>query len=814
MEVELNLNPVFSQDELMQLNSILVLLPTSDEHKQKIKQFIDTLFEREKLLSQKVFELTETFATAALSETTTISDIKKQNAKYQIDIKKAWNLLEIAHQKEMEQTQQISVLTFKIDTIMSSGNDLQLLTLSQDNKELKQDKNDLNEQVRQLQKDKGEIVNKLSKNEENTQILNSKCSQMENDFYNLQQMLNQAEISLGIKDDELTNFKAQSEYKEVELKSRNELITYLKEELKNVEKGLEEERKLKDFTFKELELANTTLKKLESQVKALKKERIEGEAKLKMIEFEMKTQEKDYEVLSLDKQNSDRLKDGLVRKMQGVESKKAELKALLDLKDDSIFNLEREIVCLREETDATREENRQLKNLNDKLKESNSELQVKNSNGLYNLKQLEIDIISHKKANKTFQEEAIKMRKIIEALEHEQCDFQTRIHTKDKSIKDLDQEILGLKEELYEQTQQTIELKKKFSNHQNLYEQTRSDRNRYAKDVMDVNSELKDSRVKLEAMTHQILQLEQQLQSKNESSTKNHFSVLKISKEKEHLIEEIDLLTRQSKISKCKIEELKSDNIQLSQNSNDYCEEIQKYQLKIDDLNRKNESQQQLIEKKSGKIDEEVAKVERLQGQLDRSTKDMREIDFKNKSLNDEVKHYQKKIRLIELHGKNVFKFQQEVIELKKQLLDEQIRGKALQEEMDRPQNIHHWRSIQAVDPDRYSLMEKVADLQRKLIKKDDEILKVQNSLSVTKNLNDDLNRILSRVPSTDIIMEIESLKSTSSKKTSQIQALESEIKMYRDCIGNKSKEIELLKTKLNESKSSLPKKIRMVNIK
>ena len=803
MEEEFNLSPIFNQEDLLQLHSLLVLLPASDGIKQKINQSIDSLVQREASLSQKVFQLLDSAALGAFEENNLDSaELQRKNAKMASDLKKAWNLLELSHQKEVEQNTIITDLSKKIDNMMSNGNDLQLLTYSQENKELKLERNDFAEQARQSFKDKAELTIKLKKMDELLQTLMSKDSQRENDMINMRNQLTQAEYSIMSKDDELLNLKGQSDYKDVEIKSKNELISYLKEEVKKIEKILDEERKLKDITFKDLEVSNSTVKKLESQVKALKKERSEMESKAKIVEFEMKTQEKDYEQLALDKLATDRIKDGLSRKIQHFESKRLEMKLQLDTRESHLFNIERELVGVNDEIKRLTEDNKMYTHSNEKLKSINVDLQDKIALLQDTLHQNELDISTQKKSSKTFQEEAIKMRSLIEAFENQKDDYELRLSSKQKQATSLTESVHQLKSELWEQSQKTGEFKHKLSTQQNLYEQARSDRNRYAKDVMDSSAELKDSQVKFEAMTHQINQLEQQIHMKNELSTKEHFTTLKLAKDKDLLVNDMDIVLKQSKILKDKIEELKAENRMISQTSNNYCDESAKTQNKLNDYIRKTEVQQQLIEKKTDIVLSNAGVIERLENLNNKSQALLNDNEVELKSLKEELKTRSKKIRLMELHGMNTTKLQQEIIELKKGVLFEQLRNKALEDEMSRPQNIHRWRSIKAVDPDKYLLMEKVADLQRRTFKKDDEILKRDEEVDRLNKLNVELNKVLGKVPAADIVNQVEILKSTVQQRTDAVRALESEVKMYRGDLELKIANIDELKKLVAELKT------------
>lgn len=55
----------------------------------------------------------------------------------------------------------------------------------------------------------------------------------------------------------------------------------------------------------------------------------------------------------------------------------------------------------------------------------------------------------------------------------------------------------------------------------------------------------------------------------------------------------------------------------------------------------------------------------------------------------------------------------QEVLQLNRDLTQERVRGKALEEEMTTPMNIHRWRKLAGNDPDKIDLIEKIHTLQK-----------------------------------------------------------------------------------------------------
>ena len=66
--------------------------------------------------------------------------------------------------------------------------------------------------------------------------------------------------------------------------------------------------------------------------------------------------------------------------------------------------------------------------------------------------------------------------------------------------------------------------------------------------------------------------------------------------------------------------------------------------------------------------------------------------------------------------------YRHELNYVQRELLREQIRCKALEEELENPMNIHRWRKLEGSDPSTYEMVQKIHTLQRRLIQKTEEV--------------------------------------------------------------------------------------------
>lgn len=72
----------------------------------------------------------------------------------------------------------------------------------------------------------------------------------------------------------------------------------------------------------------------------------------------------------------------------------------------------------------------------------------------------------------------------------------------------------------------------------------------------------------------------------------------------------------------------------------------------------------------------------------------------------------------------------EQVHHLQKKLLEEQVKVKALSEELENPQNVHRWRRLEGTDPETYELLKKIQNLQKRLIAKTEEVVEKELRLN------------------------------------------------------------------------------------
>lgn len=110
----------------------------------------------------------------------------------------------------------------------------------------------------------------------------------------------------------------------------------------------------------------------------------------------------------------------------------------------------------------------------------------------------------------------------------------------------------------------------------------------------------------------------------------------------------------------------------------------------------------------------------------------------------------------------------------------EQYKVTALAEEIDRPIFIHRWRRLEGSDPKRFALIQKIQTLQKRLVKKSEEVVMKQSVIKEQEKLYVELKNVLARQPGPEIIDQLSIYQKNLRAKQQQYKKMENELEIYR----------------------------------
>jgi len=151
--------------------------------------------------------------------------------------------------------------------------------------------------------------------------------------------------------------------------------------------------------------------------------------------------------------------------------------------------------------------------------------------------------------------------------------------------------------------------------------------------------------------------------------------------------------------------------------------------------------------------------------------------------------------------AENIEDHKKEVYHLQRELLQERTKVKALSEELENPMNVHRWRKLEGSDPAMYELIQKVRTLQKRLIKKTEEVVAKDTEIQEKERLHRELTGILEKQPGPEVMEQLEMYQDNLAAKVNQMKAMQSELKTYQAQVGDYKDEIDRLTRELQEVK-------------
>ncbi|XP_063291113.1 cilia- and flagella-associated protein 58 [Pelobates fuscus] len=780
---------------------------------EKLHGVLKKSYENEKRLMAKCRELNaEIVANSAkvvtalkLSEEdqSTIASLKKE-------IEKAWKMVDAAYEKEQNAKETISLLKEEINNLTKLVEQGSGFAMGQEHS-----LNDLLNMKEDLTKERDQLLSEVVQLRENLMVASQQQQEAEKAKEETEQNIAELQQEIQMRQNEasresrkkekmekdLKNANIDLENKQTELKTFQQTLQKNKDELLRLEQQIKEHKIQNERVGKELEQFQVKNSKLqqENEQHNVINEQIMQENQQKSVDLKVKEDEGIQMRQEISKITKAR--EALQRKCRQVEQQKYEVEQQRETLKNQIIGVERELELAKKQTELDKKAMDELVRERDILN--------KNLLKAAGATEKQINLVKiHEQSKKNLEEEiqnykdeAQKQRKIIYQLEKERDRYINE-------ASDLTQKVLQHMEDIKVREMQIFDYKKKIAEaetklkqQQNLYEAVRSDRNLYSKNLIEAQDEITEMKRKLKIMNHQVDQLKEEISSKEASLVKVQLDHQRLEKEKEALKAELQRMVQQSIEAKQFIENQEAEERKLLKiiaeadadrirQKKELDQVISERDILGTQLVRRNDELALLYEKI--KIHESI--LNKGESQYKQRVEDIRLLKLEIKKLRREKGILTKTVT-------NVDDLRREVYRMQRELLKERTRCRALEEELEKPMNVHRWRKLEASDPSTYELIQKIQTLQKRLISKTEEVVEKELLLQEKEKLYVELKHILARQPGPEAAEQLQIYQQTLRKKTKQLKALSSEIHMYESQTEEYRHEIERLANELQDIK-------------
>ena len=188
------------------------------------------------------------------------------------------------------------------------------------------------------------------------------------------------------------------------------------------------------------------------------------------------------------------------------------------------------------------------------------------------------------------------------------------------------------------------------------------------------------------------------------------------------------------------------------------------------------------------------SKLARGEVQYQERLEDIRLLKFK-------IGDHKAELRIVKSQAAQIPDLRKEVYNLQNMVIEEKLQVKALSEELENPLNIHRWRKLEGTDPDTWEMLQKIQTLQKRLIKKTEEVVEKDVIIQEKEKLYVELKNLLARQPGPEVAEQLSIYQQNLKEKTSQMKAMAAELNMYEAQVNEYKYEIERLTRELQDMK-------------
>lgn len=138
---------------------------------------------------------------------------------------------------------------------------------------------------------------------------------------------------------------------------------------------------------------------------------------------------------------------------------------------------------------------------------------------------------------------------------------------------------------------------------------------------------------------------------------------------------------------------------------------------------------------------------------------------------------------------------------LQNDLVQEQTRVRALSEELEDPNNRHRWRHLYGEDPSPAELLKTIKQLQRRLIKKTEDIVNTKKEIADLKKQMESTQKLMSEQPSPEMLHQLKQLQLKVKQKDRQLKAMAAELNTQQSKLAEYQGQYEVLNKELADTR-------------
>lgn len=355
--------------------------------------------------------------------------------------------------------------------------------------------------------------------------------------------------------------------------------------------------------------------------------------------------------------------------------------------------------------------------------------------------------------------------------------------------------------EIQEMKKEIRELESKLKEEEQVSNRLCAERGKSSRELIEVQKENEIMKNENSVLTMEFKNLRNELSLKEESLVRTHFDQRKeitkneqvnntVSLFKRHMTERDNLLQKQDlEINRLNSSLKRMDEDVLNQKK-EYDQLINERDILSAQLIRRNDELALLYEK----VKIQTNTLKKGEVQYKERLEDLRHLKIKLQDVQRELDSI--KGGTVDISG-----ITKELAQKDKELLYEKVKVKALSEELQNPLNVHRWRKLEGSDPGAFELVQKNEILQKRLIKKTEEVVEKDAIIQEKEEHVLMLRKQLIRKPGIEITDKLKIKENEVREKSRQMKAMAGELNMNQVQVNEYKKEVNRLNNELHDLK-------------
>jgi len=251
---------------------------------------------------------------------------------------------------------------------------------------------------------------------------------------------------------------------------------------------------------------------------------------------------------------------------------------------------------------------------------------------------------------------------------------------------------------------------------------------------------------------------------------KEHFEHLQVEKEKEGIKSELTKLRQQNELAQSYLQSQESEEQKLKHVIQEADSERMRQKKEYDAVVQERDILGTQLIRRNDELALLYEKIKIQQSTLNKGEIQYRERLEDIRVLKLEVRKLRREKSILEKETKHVDTLNGEYFKLQKDFLKERTRVKVLEEELQSPMNIHRWRKLEGSDPNTFEMVQKIQTLQKRLIRKTEEVVEKELLIQSKEKLYVELKNLLARQPGPEVADQINIYQQTLRDKTNQLK--------------------------------------------